>query len=789
MSAGTESEHTGAGRAPGVDFIRALVAEDLASGKYDAVVTRFPPEPNGFLHIGHAKAICLNFGVAADVPGGRCHLRFDDTNPETEDIKYVEAIINDVKWLGFDWGEHLYFASDYFDQMYAFAEHLIREGKAYVDSSSEEEVREARGTVTEPGRPTPYRERSVEENLDLFRRMRAGEFPDGAHVLRAKIDLASKNMLMRDPVLYRIRHAEHYRQEDAWCIYPLYDYAHPIEDALECVTHSLCTLEFDNNRELYDWVVANVPRGHGPLRVPPESHPEQTEFARLALDYTIMSKRMLLRLVNDGVVSGWDDPRMPTLAGLRRRGVSPEALRAFCDMIGVAKANTRVDIAKLEYAIRDDLNHRAPRVMCVLRPLRVVLTNWPEDAVELLDAPHWPHDVPKEGSRALPFGRELYIERDDFAEDPPPGFYRLTPGGEVRLRHAYIIRCDDVIKNEHGDVIELRCTCDRETRGGAARAGQQVKGTIHWVSAAHAVSCEVRLYDRLFRVPEPDAADADLQSQLNPESLVVIPRAWIEPSVHRDTPGSRYQFERVGYFISDPTDSRPEAPVFNRTVTLRDTWAKLAGDTTVSDGRPQRERAPAPDAAQQRAAAPAHRAERSEELERKRARYVRELELSEELAEVVTRGDDVAAFFEAAVTTAPSAASAAKWIVNEITREQREHIAELQVSGAALGRLIAIVERGDLSSSAGREVLADMLASGAEAADIVERRGLRQVSDASALAGVIDAVIAGHPTKVQVYRRGQVGLIGFFMGQVMARTGGRANPAVVKQLLEERLAQ
>jgi glutaminyl-tRNA synthetase len=789
MSSRTEPEIAGTGRLPGMDFIRARIADDLRTRKYDTVVTRFPPEPNGYLHIGHAKSICLNFGIAAEVPGARCHLRFDDTNPETEDIRYVESIMHDVKWLGFEWGEHLYFASDYFEQMYAFTEHLIEAGRAYVDSSSEEEIREARGRVTEPGRPTPYRDRSIEENLALFRRMRAGEFPDGAHVLRAKIDLASKNMLMRDPVLYRIRHAHHYRQEDSWCIYPLYDYAHPIEDALECITHSLCTLEFENNRELYDWVVASLPRGRGPLQVPPESHPEQTEFARLALDYTVMSKRKLLQLVDGGHVSGWDDPRMPTIAGLRRRGVSPEALRAFCDMIGVAKANTRVDIAKLEYAIRDDLNHRAPRVMCVLRPLRVVLTNWPADAIEELDAPYWPRDVPKQGSRALPFGRELYIERDDFAEQPPPAFFRLAPGGEVRLRHAYIIRCDEVMKDDNGEVVELRCTCDLDTRGGAARAGQHVKGTIHWVSATHALPCEVRLYDRLFRVPDPEAEDTDFRSHLNPDSLVLVERGWIEPSVRRDSSGSRYQFERLGYFISDPVETRPGALVFNRTVTLRDTWAKIAGDATVSDGRPQRERPAAQDSEGPRPGAPVQRPERTAELEQKRLRYMRELGLSEELAEVVTRSAAVATFFEAAAATAPSAASAAKWIVNEIPRERREQLADLPITGAALGRLIALVERGDISSSAGREVLSELLASGGEPENIVERRGLRQLSDERALAGVIDAVIAGHPTKVQVYRRGQVGLLGFFMGQVMARTGGRANPALVKQLLEERLAR
>ena len=768
------------------DFIRTMVSDDLRTGKYDSVVTRFPPEPNGYLHIGHAKSICLNFGIANEFEGARCHLRFDDTNPETEDIKYVESIINDVKWLGFDWGEHLCFASDYFEQMYMFAEHLIHNARAYVDSSSEEEIREARGTITQPGRPTPYRSRTIGENLDLFRRMRAGEFADGAHVLRGKIDLASTNMLMRDPVLYRIRHAHHYRQEDAWCVYPLYDYAHPIEDAIECVTHSLCTLEFENNRELYDWVVDNLPRGNGPFAIPPESHPEQTEFARLALDYTVMSKRKLLLLVNGGYVSGWDDPRMPTIAGLRRRGVTPESIRAFCDMVGVAKANTRVDIAKLDYAIRDDLNQRAPRVMCVLRPLRVVLTNWPADQVEMLDAPHWPHDVPKEGSRPLPFSGELYIEQDDFSEDPPKGFFRLAPGREVRLRYGYIIRCDDVVKNEQGEIVELRCSYDPDTRGGAAAAERQVKGTIHWVSAAHAVPCEVRLYDRLFRVPDPDAGgdDADFRSFLNPESLVILERAWIEPSVRADRAGSRYQFERLGYFMSDPIDSSADALVFNRTVTLRDTWAKLTGEVSPTDGRPQRDK-PQPRAAAA-TTSPTVRQERSAELERKRTDFVK-LGVSEELADVVTRDADVAAFFDAASTTAPSAASAAKWIVNELTREQRDTIAQLNVRGETLGRLIELVERGDVSGSVGREVLAEMIVQGGDPETIIERRGLRQVSDESALNGIIDDVLRANVLKVGEYHGGRVGLMGFFVGQVMSRSGGRANPTVVKKLLEDRL--
>ena len=469
------------GRETSSNFIRDIIDRDLAENRHDGVVTRFPPEPNGYLHIGHAKSICLNFGIARDyaarVPT-RCHLRFDDTNPTTEDPEYVESIKESVRWLGFSWDDHLYHASDYFDQLYDYAEGLIRDGHAYVDSLSEEEIRDYRGTVTEPGRPSPYRERPVAENLDLFRRMRAGAFKDGEHVLRAKIDLASPNMKMRDPLLYRIRHASHYRTGEAWPIYPMYDFAHPLSDAIEAVTHSLCTLEFDNNRELYDWVLDRT-------RQPPRPH--QYEFARLNLDYTVMSKRKLLELVEGGHVEGWDDPRLPTLAGMRRRGVTPEAVRTFCERIGVAKADNRIDIGLLEYSIRDDLNFRAPRVMGVLRPLKVTITNWPEDRTEWLEADYWPRDVPKEGTRKIPFGRTLYIDRSDFMEDPPKRFHRLSPGQDVRLRHAYVITCDEVVKDEHGETVELRCTYDPETKSGSGKSGRKVKGTIHWASAEHAL--------------------------------------------------------------------------------------------------------------------------------------------------------------------------------------------------------------------------------------------------------------------------------------------------------------
>jgi glutaminyl-tRNA synthetase len=554
-------------KAPGTDFIRQIVAADVASGRHGGrVVTRFPPEPNGYLHIGHAKAICLDFGIAQEF-GGRCHLRFDDTNPETEEEEYVESMKRDIRWLGFDWGEHLYFASDYFERMFECAEILIGKGLAYVDSSSEEEIREARGSVTEPGRPTRYRDRSPEENLELFRRMRAGEFPDGAHVLRAKIDLGSPNMIMRDPVLYRIRHAHHFRQGDDWCIYPLYDYAHCLEDAIEDITHSLCTLEFENNREIYDWILDNVgfeePRTH------------QYEFNRLNLQYTVVSKRKLRPLVEAGYLSGWDDPRMSTLAGLRRRGVPPEAIRRFVEMAGVAKTESWMDPGKLEYAIREVLNPVAPRVMGVLDPLKVVITNLPEAAVEALVAPYYPRDVPLEGSRGLPFGREIWIDRADFSEEPPKGFRRLVPGGEVRLRYAYVVRCDEVVKDPDGVVVELRCSYDPETRSGGG-GGRKGIGTIHWVSVAHALDAEVRLVDRLFTIPDPEdlPEGEELTDNLNPESLVVVTGAKVEPSVAEDAPDTRYQFERMGYFWRDPVDGAGDRLVFNRIVSLRDTWSR-----------------------------------------------------------------------------------------------------------------------------------------------------------------------------------------------------------------------
>ena len=547
----------------GRDFIRDIIEADLAAKRHTTVVTRFPPEPNGYLHIGHAKSICLNFGVAEEF-GGRCHLRFDDTNPTKEEQEYIDAIEDDVRWLGFDWGTHLYHASDYFEQLYQWAEHLIRAGKAYVDDQSQEEMRLARGTLTEPGRNSPWRERSVEENLDLFRRMRAGEFPNGARVLRAKIDMASGNINLRDPVLYRILHASHPRTGTAWSIYPSYDFAHGQSDAIERVTHSLCTLEFEDHRPLYDWFLEHLP-------VP--SRPRQYEFARLNLTHTVLSKRVLTELVRGGHVKGWDDPRMPTLAGLRRRGVPPQAVRDFVKRVGVAKANSVVDVAMFDFSVREVLNKTALRRMAVLRPLKIVIENYPEGQSEELEAVNHPDD-PAAGTRRLRFGRELYIERDDFMENPPKKFYRLSPGREVRLRYAYFITCREVVKNRAGEVVELRCSYDPETRGGNAPDGRKVQATLHWVSAADAVPAEVRLYNQLFARPDPNPAD--FIADLNPDSLEVLTGCKLEPELAAANTGDPVQFERQGYFCRDP-DSTPTHLVFNRTVGLRDTWARVSG--------------------------------------------------------------------------------------------------------------------------------------------------------------------------------------------------------------------
>jgi glutaminyl-tRNA synthetase len=556
--AGTEAQTTGRAAA---NFIEEIINEDLAQGKNDGRVhTRFPPEPNGYLHIGHAKSICLNFGTAAKY-GGKCNLRFDDTNPSTEDVEYVDSIAEDVRWLGFQWNGEALYASDYFEKIHDCAVHLIREGKAYVCDLTAEQTSEYRGNFYKPGKDSPYRNRSVEENLDLFRRMRAGEFADGARVLRAKIDMQHPNLNMRDPPIYRIKKARHHRTGDAWSIYPMYDYAHPISDALEGITHSICTLEFEDHRPLYDWCIANLPLPY---------QPRQIEFARLNLTYTMMSKRRLLQLVNEKLVSGWNDPRMPTISGLRRRGYTPEAIRAFAERIGVAKNDSLVDVGVLELAIREDLEKRATRALAVLRPLKVVIDNYPEGQVDWFEAPNHPDD-PTKGTRKIPFSKVVYIEQDDFMEIPPKKWFRLSPGAEIRLRYACLIRCTDVVKNDKGELVELHCTWDPASRGGDAPDGRRVKGTSHWVSAAHAVKATVRLYDRLFTTESPSAGDA-----LNPASLETLGGAYIEPSLADAAPGTRFQFERLGYFCVDTVDSKPGEPVFNRTAPLRDGWSKIA---------------------------------------------------------------------------------------------------------------------------------------------------------------------------------------------------------------------
>ncbi len=760
------------------NFVRNIIEEDLASNKHQGrVVTRFPPEPNGYLHIGHSKSICLNFGLAQEF-GGQCHLRFDDTNPTKEDIEYVNSIQNDIKWLGFEWKTNLFHASEYFEQFYEKAVLLINKGKAYVCSLNEEEIREYRGTVTEAGKPSPYRERSVAENLDLFARMRQGEFEDGAHVLRAKIDMAAANMKMRDPLLYRIRHAHHYKTGDAWCVYPMYDFAHPLSDAFENITHSICTLEFENNRELYDWVVRECET---------EAVPRQYEFARLNLTNTVMSKRKLLRLVNEKLVDGWDDPRMPTIAGFRRRGYTPESIRNFCEMIGVAKANSTVDLGQLEFSVRDDLNFKVPRVLAVAKPLKVVIENYEEGKSEMLEGSLYPHDVPLEGSREIPFSRELYIDRDDFMLDPPKKFFRLAPGREVRLRHAYIIKCERVIQDpETGDITELRCSYDPATLG-VTPTDRKVKGTIQWVSAAHALPATLRFYDRLFTLERPDLAEGDFTEYLNPHSLD-LSEGFIEPWAAACEPGTRFQFERIGFFIRDVKDGDASHPVYNRIVGLRDSWAKQKETKPAKPAAPKN-----PPKAAQAPAKPAVKrdplADKSPDavaaFKRLQAAYS---DLSEQDLDLLTSEPARTAFFDAAVTELGDARLIAKWMNNEMARELKDSSwAALKVSGAQLAALLTMLNKGTISATITKDVLAEMLATGTDPKQIVADKGLEQVSDSSALETAIDAVMAANSAEVERFRAGEKKLMGFFVGQTMKATQGKANPKLVNQLLGKKL--
>ncbi|ACL64694.1 glutaminyl-tRNA synthetase [Anaeromyxobacter dehalogenans 2CP-1] len=768
------------------NFLAEIVEADLAAGRNGGrVVTRFPPEPNGYLHIGHSKSILLNFGLARAY-GGRTHLRFDDTNPVTEETEYVEAIQDDVRWLGGDWGGHLYFASDFFDRMYACAERLVREGLAYVDTQSQETIREQRGSFDRPGVNSPFRDRPVAENQDLLRRMKAGEFPDGAAVLRAKIDMSHPNVLMRDPLLYRVRHARHHRTGDAWCIYPMYDFAHPLEDACEGVTHSICTLEFESNRELYDWVLDHT----GPW----DPRPRQYEFARLALGYTVMSKRKLLRLVNEQRVSGWDDPRMPTVAGMRRRGVTAEALRDFADLIGVAKNNSLVDIGKLEFATRADLERRSPRAMAVIHPLAVSIENWPAGKVEELDLPWWPGEPERGGSRKVPFGGELFIERDDFALDPPKDWKRLAPGREVRLAGAYVIRCDEVVRGPDGDVRALRCTYDPASRtgeGAARRAG----GTLHWVHAGLSVPAEVRMYDRLFAVEQPDAEE-DFIATINPDSLTVAKGARVEPALRDAAPGSRYQFLRQGYFFADPVDSVPGAPVWNRTITLKDTWSARAREAAAAPRRAREPRREEPAAAPAAPAAPRRsRAEARAELRAanpalaaRHAHYLSALRLPADDADLLAADPGTAAYFDAAIAAGARPATAAKWLLNDLAGLAGDRdLAALPLDGAGFGRFAALVDAGRLTPAAAKTLLGELAARGGEPEARMQALGLERREDAGALEAALEKALAAHAAEAARYRAGEKKLLGVLLGAVMREAGGAADAAQVRAALQKKL--
>ncbi len=746
------------------DFIRDIVVQDGVTGKHAGrVVTRFPPEPNGYLHIGHAKSICLNFGIAREF-AGVCHLRMDDTNPTGESLEFVEAIQRDVRWLGFDWADKMFFASDYFERLYEFAEELIRSGKAYVCSLSDEEIRAHRGTITEAGRPSPYRDRSVEENLDLFRRMRAGEFADGAHVLRARIDMASANMKMRDPLMYRIRHVGHYRTGDRWCIYPLYDFTHCLSDALEGITHSICTLEFENNRELYDWFLDN-------LSAP--CHPQQIEFARLNLTYTVMSKRRLLELVREHHVSGWDDPRMPTIAGLRRRGVTPASIRLFAEKIGVAKNNSTVDVALLEHCIREDLNYTAPRVMAVLEPLKLVIDNYPDGQTEQLAAPFFPLDVGKPGERPLTFARELWIERSDFMAEPVAGFHRLAPGREVRLRHAYLVRCTRFERNAAGDVVEVGCTYDPASLG-QQPTDRRVKGTIHWVGAVAAREIEVRLYDRLFRSEAPGASGADFKEDLNPDSLRIL-CAQAEPCIAAAQPASHFQLERQGFFFSDPVDHTEARPVYNRVVPLKDSWAKATARAAAGVQVPA---APASRKVTSVQGPAPSKGELGEEARELVARHG----IGEEEARVLADDADLRGLFVAAVGVHAHARAIAALLVNEVRALVKEQGGKVPFEGAGIAELVRLVDEGVISGTAARTVLGYMARGEGMPRGIVERHELSQLG-AVELERVVRSVLDDAPDLVQRYRAGNANLMGVLVGHVMRRTGGKADAKAARELL------
>ena len=744
------------------NFLQTVVEKDLQSGKNKEIVTRFPPEPNGFPHIGHAKSIFINFGIARDYDG-HCNLRMDDTNPTKEDTAYVAALKDAVTWLGYEWEGNVRFTSDYFAQIHEYAIKLIKMGKAYVDSVDEEEMRELRGTVTEAGKRSKYASRTIEENLEMFERMRKGEFQDGEHVLRAKIDMSAPNMKMRDPLMYRIRHAEHFRTGSEWCIYPMYDFAHCLSDYIEGVSHSICTLEFENNRDIYNWVLDTL--GLNPPR------PYQYEFARLGINYTVMSKRKLLELVEGNYVSGWDDPRLPTIAGLRRKGYTPESIVTFCDQVGIAKANSMVDVAQLEFTIRDDLNPKVPRVMCVLDPLKVTIENY-EGSGEELDASYYPDDVPKEGTRKLPFSREIYIERDDFEENPPKGYFRLTPEQPVRLKHGYIIACKELIKDSDGKITEIKAEYYPTSQSGSDTSGIKVKSAIHWVSGDKAKKVEVRLYDRLYSSEMPEGIE-----DLNPNSLQVIKDALIEPAVVTEKPDERFQFERQGYFFADPIDYTDEKPVYNKIVGLKDSWGKKRKAT------PQKAQTK-----EKKVQIDGAVVAMTPEQESLFARYRETLKLNSEVANTLARDADLSAFFEEALNVLHSPVNLANIITNEVAREIKQSGKEsLKFTPKQIAELIKMVDDTTISNKIAKQLFEEMVTSGENPVKIVESKGLVQISDPEIIGSMIDAVIEKNPDNVEKFRAGNKKLLGFFVGQVLKATGGKANPKIVNQLLAQKL--
>ncbi len=742
------------------NFLHTTVQEDLKSGKYKKIITRFPPEPNGFPHIGHAKSIFINFGIARDY-NGICNLRMDDTNPTKEDTKYVEALKDAVEWLGYKWDGKVRFTSDYFNKLYDYAIELIKMKKAYVDSLNEDEIRKYRGTVTEAGKRSKYADRSIEENLELFKKMKDGIFKEGEHILRAKIDMSSPNMKMRDPLLYRIRHANHFRTADEWSIYPMYDFAHCLSDYIEGVSHSICTLEFENNREIYDWVLDTL------KLVPPR--PYQHEFARLNINYTVMSKRKLLELVQNNIVNGWDDPRLPTIAGYRRKGYTPEAILTFCDQIGIAKANSIVDVSQLEFCIRDDLNKKVPRVLCVINPLKVTIINY--EGTEEIDAPYYPHDIPKNGTRKLPFSNEIYIDRDDFEENPPKGYYRLTPNQPVRLRHGYIISCEKIIKDNDGNIVEIKAKYYANSKSGNDTSNIKVKSAIQWVSAKEAKNIEVRLYDRLFASETPEGIE-----DINPNSLKIIKNALIEPSVINDKIDKRFQFEREGYFYADPKDYTDIKPIFNKIVGLKDSWTKkktpqkrteLKEKKTQIDG----EVTPMTD---------------TQKILFKR--YTTKLQLNNEVANTLARDKYLSAFYEEALSTLESPINIANIITNEVAREVKEKGSDkLNFTPKEIANLIKMVDDETISNKIAKQVFEEMITSGKNPTKIVKEKGLIQISDPSQINPLIDEIISKNPNNVEKYKAGNKKLLGFFVGQVLKATDGKANPKMVNKLINDKL--